>query len=111
MGGMGEGVLPGLLRTLHGVGERLKAARLRRRFSAAMVAQRAGITRSTLYRVERGDPGVAFGNYARVLQVLRLEDDLKQLALDDELGRKLQDAAIGTRARAPRRKPVVETTS
>jgi transcriptional regulator with XRE-family HTH domain len=106
---MGEGVLPGLLRTLQGVGERLKAARLRRRFSAAMVAQRAGITRSTLYRVEKGDAGVAFGNYARVMQVLRLEEDLKALALDDELGRKLQDAEIGPRARAPRRKPAGES--
>ncbi len=66
--------------------------------------QRAGIVRATLYRIERGDPGVSLGNYARVMQVLRLEEDLKQLALDDELGRKLQDAEIGSRARAPRRK-------
>lgn len=102
-----EGVLPGLTRTLHGFGERLKAARLRRRYSAAMVAQRAGIARPTLYRIELGDPGVSLGNYARVMQVLRLEDDLKQLALDDALGRKLQDAEMGTRARAPRRKVAV----
>ncbi len=96
--------MPGLTRTLRGFGARLKAARLRRRYSAAMVAQRAGIARPTLYRVELGDPGVSLGNYARVMQVLRLEDDLKLLALDDALGRKLQDAEMGTRARAPRRK-------
>jgi hypothetical protein len=70
-----------------------------------MVAQRAGIARATLYRVELGDPGVSFGNYARVMQVLRMEEDLKRLAVDDELGRKLQDAEIGSRARTPRRKP------
>lgn len=46
----------------------------------------------------------SFGNYARVMQVLRLEQDLNRLAADDELGRKLQDAEIGSRARAPRRK-------
>src|SRR5271156_5235596 len=97
-------ILPGLSRILRGFGERLKVGRLRRRYSADMVAQRAGLARATLYRIERGDPGVSLGNYARVMQVLRLEEDLKRLAVDDELGRKLQDAEIGSRARAPRRK-------
>jgi transcriptional regulator with XRE-family HTH domain len=99
-----DGILPGLSRILNGFGERLKVARLRRRYSAEMVAQRSGIARATLYRIELGDPGVSLGNYARVMQVLRLEEDLKRLAVDDELGRKLQDAEIGSRARAPRRK-------
>ncbi len=99
-----DSVLPALARTLEGFGARLKAARLRRRYSADMVAQRAGIARATLSRVEQGDPGVSFGNYARVMQVLRLEQDVNRLATDDELGRKLQDAELGTRARAPRRK-------
>ena len=97
-------ILPALARILDGLGQRLKAARLRRRYSAAMVAQRAGIARATLSRIEQGDPGVSFGNYARVMQVLRLEQDVNRLATDDELGRKLQDAELGTRARAPRRK-------
>ena len=99
-----DSILPALARKLGGFGERLKAARLRRRYSADMVAQRAGIARDTLYRIELGDPGVSFGNYARVMQTLRLEQDLNRLAADDELGRKLQDAELGTRARAPRRK-------
>ena len=99
-----DSVLPSLERILRGVGEKLKAARLRRRYSADMVAQRAGIARATLSRMEKGDPGVSFGNYARVLQALRLEEDLTLLAADDELGRKLQDAELGVRARAPRRK-------
>jgi transcriptional regulator with XRE-family HTH domain len=102
-----DSILPGLSRILSGFGERLKVARLRRRYSADMVAQRAGIARATLYRIELGDPGVSLGNYARVMQVLRLEEDLKRLAVDDELGRKLQDAEIGSRARAPRRKPAL----
>jgi transcriptional regulator with XRE-family HTH domain len=99
-----DSVLPSLGRILTGVGDKLKAARLRRRYSADMVAQRAGIARDTLSRIERGDPGVSFGNYARVMQALRLEQDLNLLAADDELGRKLQDAELGVRARAPRRK-------
>jgi transcriptional regulator with XRE-family HTH domain len=101
---MEEGILPGLGRILAGMGAKLKEARLRRRYSASMVAQRAGIARATLHRVELGDPGVSLGNYARVLQVLRLEEDLKRLAEDDELGRRLQDMKLGTRVRAPKRK-------
>jgi transcriptional regulator with XRE-family HTH domain len=104
MGKIADGILPALARILVGVGGKLKAARLRRRYSADIVAQRAGIARATLFRIERGDPGVSLGNYARVMQALRLEQDLNLLAADDELGRKLQDAEIGVRARAPRRK-------
>jgi transcriptional regulator with XRE-family HTH domain len=104
MGKVTDRILPALERILRGVGDKLKAARLRRRYSADMVAQRAGIARATLFRIERGDPGVSLGNYARVMQALRLEQDLNLLAADDELGRKLQDAEIGVRARAPRRK-------
>jgi transcriptional regulator with XRE-family HTH domain len=104
MGKVTDGILPALGRTLRGVGQKLKAARLRRRYAADMVAQRAGIARATLFRIEQGDPGVSFGNYARVMQALRLEKDLNLLAADDELGRKLQDAEMGVRARAPRRK-------
>jgi DNA-binding XRE family transcriptional regulator len=95
-------ILPRLARTIAGVGENIKKARLRRAYSSATVAQRAGITRKTLYRVERGDPAVALGIYARVLQALRLENDLASIAADDALGRKLQDASLEPKQRAPK---------
>jgi DNA-binding XRE family transcriptional regulator len=95
-------ILPRLARTIVGVGENIKKARLRRAYSSATVAQRAGITRKTLYRVERGDPAVALGIYARVLQALRLENDLASIAADDALGRKLQDASLEPKRRAPK---------
>lgn len=97
-------LLPRLVRLLRALGTRIRAARLRRAYTAEVVAQRAGITRATLLRVERGDPAVALGIYARVLQALGLEGDLGHVAADDELGRKLQDAGLGERARAPRRR-------
>lgn len=97
-------LLPRLGRLLSQVGDNLKLARLRRRHSAETVAERAGISRRTLYRVERGDPAVALGIYARVLQALRLEQDLARLAADDELGRKLQDAGLLPKKRAPKRR-------
>lgn len=90
-------------RLLEQVGANLELARRRRRESVQTVAQRAGISRKTLYRAERGDPGVSLGVYARVLQALRLEQDLAKLAADDELGRKLQDAGLVTPRRAPKR--------
>src|ERR1035441_773226 len=96
-------MLPRLSRLMAGVGENIRKARLRRSYSSETVAQRAGITRKTLYRVERGDPAVALGIYARVLQTLRLEGDLGSIASDDVLGRKLQDASLEPKRRAPRR--------
>lgn len=96
-------LLPRLNRLSIAFGDNLKKARLRRGFSAETVAQRAGISRKTLYRAERGDPAVAFGTYARILQVLRLESDLAQLAADDVVGRKLQDMNLKPRRRAAKR--------
>lgn len=76
------------------LGERLKLARLRRKLSSTIVAQRAGISRSSLYKVEAGDPGATLGTYLRALAVLGLEGDLRALAADDKVGRKLQDLAL-----------------
>ncbi len=95
-------ILPRLARIIAGIGENIKKARLRRAYSSATVAQRAGIASKTLYRVERGDPAVALGIYARVLQALRLENDLALIAADDVLGRKLQDAGMEPKRRAPK---------
>jgi transcriptional regulator with XRE-family HTH domain len=74
------------------------------------VAQRAGISRKTLSKVEQGDPAVALGIYARVMQVLRLEGDLQRLAADDSLGRKLQDANLTPKRRAPKRAAATENS-
>lgn len=87
-------IFPQEQRLLSALGERLRVARLRRKLSNAVVAQRAGISRTTLYKVEAGDPGATLGSYVRVLAVLGLENDLQTLAADDKVGRKLQDLAL-----------------
>lgn len=97
-------MLPSLNRILKEFGANIRLARLRRRLTAVQVAERAGITRQTLNAIERGGPGTALGNYAQVLFVLGLEKDLLQVASDDVLGRKLQDARLVVRKRAPKRR-------
>ncbi|GHV81046.1 transcriptional regulator [Spirochaetia bacterium] len=82
------------------VGENIRLARLRRDLSAAQVAERAGISRTTLYKVEIGEGGVAIGTYLKVLFALNLEQDLLKLAGDDPFGRTLQDIKLVTRERA-----------
>lgn len=89
------------------LGERLKLARLRRRLRAEAVAERAGISRSTLWQIEKGNPSVALGAYFLVMFALNLEQDLLLVAKDDVLGRKLQDAGLPARSRAPRVEPEV----
>lgn len=69
-----------------------------------MVAERAGISRNTLYLLEKGTTRSSLGTLMRVLIVLGLDEDLAEVARDDELGRRLQDAGIAKpRKRAPKR--------
>jgi len=97
-------ILPRLEKLLAQFGENLKLARLRRKLTTQQVAERAGITRTTLWQVEKGAPHVGMGAYAQVLFVLGMEKDLLKLATDDELGRRLQDAELVPGKRAPKRK-------
>jgi transcriptional regulator with XRE-family HTH domain len=87
-------IFPQEQRSLAQLGERLKLARMRRKLSSTVVAQRAGISRTSLYKVESGGPGATLGTYLRVLAVLGLESDIDRLAADDKVGRKLQDLAL-----------------
>ena len=98
-------ILPGTEEILKNMGEQIKLARLRRNLSTELTAERAGISRASLWKVEKGDPSVAMGIYAAVLHALNnLDKDLLLVAKDDELGRQLQDLNLITRKRAPRRK-------
>jgi len=97
-------ILPSSERVLMKLGANIKLARLRRRLTAEQVAERADVSRATLWQVEKGAPSVAMGIYCQVLFVLGLEKDLLKVAEDDELGRKLQDAELVVKERAPKKR-------
>lgn len=96
-------LLPKHRRILAEFGENLKLARLRRKYSAEQVAERANISRPTLTSIEQGSESVSIGHYLRVMAVFGLEQDLLQVAKDDILGRKLQDAGLVVKDRAPKK--------
>ena len=97
-------IMPSTAKNLEQMGEQIRLARLRRKLSAELVAERAGISRATLSSVEKGMPSVAIGAYAAVLHALNnMDRDLLLIAKDDELGRKLQDLGLPTRRRAPKK--------
>ncbi len=96
-------LLPKAQQVLNDLGENVKLARLRRKLSAAQVSERAGISRATLWQIEKGTPTVAMGAYFQVLFVMGLERDFLKLGADDELGRKLQDAGLLLKERAPKK--------
>lgn len=98
-------LLPPLERRLSNLGERIQAARLRRRLPANLVAERAGMTVTTLRNVEHGGMGVTIGAYAAVLRVLGLDADLDAVAAADNFGRELQDASLPRRARKKSESP------
>jgi transcriptional regulator with XRE-family HTH domain len=62
-----------------------------------LFAERLGISRDTLNRLEKGDPNIAIGTYMKALRVLGLEQGIDEVAKDDVIGRKLQDRALPPR--------------
>lgn len=90
-------------RQLAKLGDNIKMARLRRDLSLRAVAQRAGISLNTVVAIEKGEPGVSIGAIVNVLHCLSLTEDISKVALDDALGRKLQDLELEPKKRAPKK--------
>ena len=90
-----------LISILRKLGTDLRDARRRRRIPMALMAERAMMSRTTLHRIERGNPGVAQGNYARVMFVLGLEQRITNLADagQDEVGLDLEAERLPQRIR------------
>jgi len=91
-------------RALRKLGQDIRNARRRRRIPTALLAERASISRTTLVKVEKGEPGVSLGIYATVIFVLGMIDRLADLAdvLHDELGLALEEERLPDRIRNKR---------
>lgn len=100
---------PSARRAIEALGVRLRAARLRRKMTQAVMAERVGVSVPTLKKLEEGDPTTSLATAVRVLSVLGLAADIDKIAADDKLGRELQDSEL-----APprlRRRPRVPAVS
>src|SRR4030042_937490 len=97
-------LLPKAQKAASMLGEHIRLARLRRKYSTRQVSERANISRPTLVSIEKGNPNVSIGAYIKVMFVLGLENDILSIAKDDELGRRLQDAKLTVKEREPKMK-------
>ncbi len=88
-------------RALRKLGVDIRSARLRRRITTKTLAERAAISRTTLNKAEKGDPGVAMWVYASILFVLGLTDRLAKLAesAEDSIGLSLEEERLPQRIR------------
>jgi hypothetical protein len=91
-------------RAIRKLGHDIRDARRRRRIPAAILAERASISRTTFHKVEQGDPGVSLGIYATVLFVIGMIDRLADLADPrfDAIGMGLEEEHLPSRIRLGR---------
>ena len=95
--GRGKVILyPQVQKKLEDLGHRIKLARLRRKLTIEMVAERAKISRFSVREVEKGSPSVAIGIYVNVLMAIGMVKELDNFLADDPLGRMLQDDELLT---------------
>ncbi|MCP4395571.1 MAG: helix-turn-helix domain-containing protein [Alphaproteobacteria bacterium] len=85
------------------LGKDISDARRRRRITMELMAERAGISRRTLVKIEKGEPTVSMGGYASVIFALGMTDRLKDLmdASYDLTGRELEEEHLPKRVRRP----------
>jgi transcriptional regulator with XRE-family HTH domain len=88
-------------RALLKLGKDIRDARIRRRIPMSVMAERAQMTRMTLYKIERGEPGVSMAAYATVLFVLGLVDRIAAMAdvKSDDVGLALEEERLPKRIR------------
>ena len=96
-------LLPSTQRALEKAGANIKKARLRRNIRAELLAERAGISTDTLSAIEKGVSTVSIGAYAAVLAVLKLDNDLETIALDEEGKQRFKEHNLKKRERATKK--------
>lgn len=85
---------PRVQRQIEALSQRLRAARMRRSITQAVMAERVGVSVPTIAKLENGDPSTSLATVMRALTVLGLAGDIDLIAAQDTLGRELQDNAL-----------------
>ncbi len=94
------------LKALRKLGQDINDARRRRRITLGLMAERAGLSKATISKVEKGDPTASMGAYSAVLFALGLVDRINELAdaSNDFTGRHLEAEKLPLRVRLPKKK-------
>src|SRR5438876_338250 len=94
-----------VVRSVHKLGGDIRDARRRRRIPVSILAERASISRMTLNKIEKGDPGVALGNYASVLYALGMAARLADVTdpRHDDVGAAIEAEHLPKRIRLRKR--------
>jgi len=94
-----------VISALRKLGQDINDARRRRRITIQLMAERAGLSRFTIGKIEKGDPTTSMGSYGAVLFVLGMEKRLSDLvdSVYDLVGRRLEDEKLPQRIRLPRK--------
>lgn len=92
-----------IIKALRKLGQDINHARRRRRITIELMAERSGLSRSTIQKIEKGDPTTSMGGYGAVLFVLGLDKRLSDLvdSRHDLIGRDLEDENLPQRVRIP----------
>lgn len=95
-----------VIKALRKLGQDINDARRRRRITVELMAQRAGLSRSTVGKIEKGDPTTSIGGFGAVLFVLGMDKRLGDLmdSIHDLVGCRLEDESLPRRVRIPRKK-------
>jgi DNA-binding XRE family transcriptional regulator len=94
------------MKALLKLGQDINLARRRRRITIALMSERAGLSKTTISKIEKGDPTTSMGAYASVIFVLGMTQYLSDLADSnhDLVGRRIEDEKLPKRIRIPNKK-------
>ena len=94
------------LEALQKLGADIRDARRRRRVPIALMAERVGVSQTTIGKIERGDPTASMGSYTLALFVLGFTERLSDLADGsvDLTGRFLEEERLPQRIRLSKKK-------
>lgn len=98
-------VRPQHAKQIQALGQRLRTARVARGMTQANLGERVGVDRTTIGKLEAGDPGTSLSTVLRVLSTLGLDQDIDRIAATDEVGAQL--AASSLRRPSPRRRKAI----